>query len=314
MNQVITHIEELLYRHQCVVVPSLGAFITNRKSAYITKDGVFMPPYKEVIFNSSLTANDGLLISHISEADSISYERAEGQVKEFVVFCREKLSQRQWVELGTLGYFKQEGGFIVFEASHKTNFLLDSFGLEGFLAQKIHHKSNETPKKRVYIWQNYAKYAAVFVLGLMSLFSGGMTYLDYLDIEKNSIHNTYGVHYSSVNEASFFADVPLKLPSIKLNAVKNNTENQSVDANFEKHKVQYYAIAGVFKSKKNAEKKLQQILSQGYKAEIIGQNRLGNYQVSYQGFETYSQALQFSKRIRQNNNLDSWILEIKSGK
>ena len=58
------HIEILLWEHDCVIVPGLGAFIANHASACYNENGdnMFLPPYRNVCFNQSLATNDGLLV------------------------------------------------------------------------------------------------------------------------------------------------------------------------------------------------------------------------------------------------------------
>ena len=60
------HISELLYRHQCVVVPGFGAFLTEETSAKIDQNNnVFYAPKKLISFNANLRNNDGLLANKI---------------------------------------------------------------------------------------------------------------------------------------------------------------------------------------------------------------------------------------------------------
>ena len=65
MKDLNVYIEELLYKHQCVIIPKFGAFISNRKSAKMADDKTFDPPKRELSFNASLNSNDGLLIKHV---------------------------------------------------------------------------------------------------------------------------------------------------------------------------------------------------------------------------------------------------------
>src|SRR5690606_11918881 len=76
------YISQLLYRHQCVTVPSFGAFLTETRPAYIREEsGTFVPPGKSIAFNSYLKNNDGLLANHISKAERLSYEKANALIQ-----------------------------------------------------------------------------------------------------------------------------------------------------------------------------------------------------------------------------------------
>ena len=65
---IIKYLTELLYDNECVIVADFGAFITQRHSAVIDyTNNRFTPPYKEIIFNNKLVADDGLLVDFISK-------------------------------------------------------------------------------------------------------------------------------------------------------------------------------------------------------------------------------------------------------
>ena len=63
MNKSVVHyISELLFLHDCVIVPEFGGFIGNRKSAQLNKTtNSLTPPSKQILFNTNLKTNDGLL-------------------------------------------------------------------------------------------------------------------------------------------------------------------------------------------------------------------------------------------------------------
>ena len=63
MLQIIdNYICELLYDHDCVIIPGLGGFIANFEPArIIRKQHTIMPPSKKIAFNGKLKNNDGLL-------------------------------------------------------------------------------------------------------------------------------------------------------------------------------------------------------------------------------------------------------------
>ena len=67
------HIKELLFRHDCVIIPNFGGLVSNPVSSKInTVSGTIFPPSKLIVFNKNLSINDGLLINHISKKEKIS--------------------------------------------------------------------------------------------------------------------------------------------------------------------------------------------------------------------------------------------------
>ena len=60
------YIQELLYEHNSVIIPSFGGFTAGYKPASIDHvQGVIFPPSKDLKFNRYLTINDGILVQHI---------------------------------------------------------------------------------------------------------------------------------------------------------------------------------------------------------------------------------------------------------
>ena len=71
------YISELLFLHDCVIIPNFGGFVSNKQSAKLNRvNGVLSPPTKQILFNKNLTTNDGLLISHIANQEAISNKKA----------------------------------------------------------------------------------------------------------------------------------------------------------------------------------------------------------------------------------------------
>ena len=127
-------IKDLLYRHDCVIVPDFGGFVANYRPAAINYNlNTFAPPSKDISFNRSLTNNDGLLIGHVSEKTGMSYVDARkwvaGRVKEW----KRKLEKGRRVELSDIGEFRMgRDRNLIFEPAGTVNFLTDAYGLGEF--------------------------------------------------------------------------------------------------------------------------------------------------------------------------------------
>lgn len=138
MKDLNVYIEELLYKHQCVIIPKFGAFISNRKSAQMAEDKTFDPPKRELSFNASLTSNDGLLIKYISEQTGIEYNLVEDYVNLAVEGWKRILKQDQTLNLEKIGTLRLVGeGRISFEPADDVNFLTDSFGMAPFVPHEV---------------------------------------------------------------------------------------------------------------------------------------------------------------------------------
>jgi cell division septation protein DedD len=77
MIDLSKHIEVLLLKHDCVIVPGLGGFVTQYVSArYMPEEQLFLPPHRTVGFNAQLVVGDGLLAQSCMQAADISYPEA----------------------------------------------------------------------------------------------------------------------------------------------------------------------------------------------------------------------------------------------
>ena len=186
------HISALLYRHQCVIVPGFGAFLTEMQPAQLNADNsTFYPPKKLVSFNANLKNNDGLLANHIALQEKISYEHAVEDIGRQTELWLGRLQGRESLVLKNLGeiIYNFEGS-LVFTPDTPVNYLTDAFGLSAVISPAIMREQFKaqveeleeiapivfTPeRKRSY---SYLKYAAVFAV-LLTL--GGTGFKVYRD-------------------------------------------------------------------------------------------------------------------------------------
>lgn len=131
---IIKSVQELLYNHECVIIPEFGAFITKYVPAKI--DSVthrFTPPSKEMVFNSFLDNDDSLLVDYISLKNKVTKEEAKSSVHDFVVDVTRVLHDDKKVDfdgIGTLSIDNDDS--YVFKSAEDVNFLGDAFGLTSF--------------------------------------------------------------------------------------------------------------------------------------------------------------------------------------
>lgn len=138
MKDLNVYIEELLYKHQCVIIPKFGAFISNRKSAKMADDRTFDPPKREITFNASLNSNDGLLMKYVSEQSGIDYKLVEDYVNLAVEGWKRILQQEQPLVLDKVGTLRQtREGRVSFEPANEVNYLTDSFGMGPFVPHEV---------------------------------------------------------------------------------------------------------------------------------------------------------------------------------
>jgi hypothetical protein len=130
--EISRHISELLFDHDCVIVPTLGGFLASNQPASVQKPNLIIyPPYRKIAFNVYLRQNDGLLANHIVTSENILYSEAVKLIESFVLSCFETLDDGKKVsisEVGTLFFDKEKN--IQFESFRNSNHLRDSFGMQ----------------------------------------------------------------------------------------------------------------------------------------------------------------------------------------
>lgn len=91
-------------RHDCVVVPGLGSFVTNDEPAcYDCARQAFLPPRRSIGFNPEVRHNDAMLIGSVSRVRGVSVESARSQIETEVASLHHQLQLNGEVPLGRLG-------------------------------------------------------------------------------------------------------------------------------------------------------------------------------------------------------------------
>lgn len=295
--QLSNYISDLLYRYECVIVPGFGGFVSNTISSTVNHfTHTFNPPTKKLSFNSQLKNNDGLLANYIAASKNISFEEATSMIEEKVANWNLELQKNTIAikNIGSLSLNKEQK--IIFEPIESTNYLASSFGLESFQSpsvKRLEYKQKvtqlETTEHRKS--PSYLKYAAtvavLLTIGTLSWNSVQQkkaVALEQVTQEKIS---------KKIQEATFIISNPL--PEINLDVVKKELPKK------------FHLIAGAFGQKENALKKVQQLKRKGFNAEIIGVNKWGLTQVSFESYTTREEAVKQLQILKKNVAKDAWL-------
>lgn len=138
-NQITHLIAELLFKHDCVIVPNFGGFVARNYSSSFSKgSNVLYPQSKHLLFNKNLIHNDGLLISALMQKNNISIQESTKLIEDYTAYIQSLLSAKKRFELNNIGllYIDTETT-LRFEAKADVNFLLDSFGFEPVIANEL---------------------------------------------------------------------------------------------------------------------------------------------------------------------------------
>ena len=294
-----TYINDLLYRYDCVIVPDFGGFVTNRIGAKANNfTHTFTPPTKQVAFNSLLKHNDGLLANYIASAENISFEKASTAISLSVIKWQNELQSKS-VEIDNLGVLSlNEEKQIVFEPNTSVNYLTESFGLAIVESSAIsRYKQQVKPLTPVLEKEEkkgipaFIKYAATAAILLTLGFAGYNGYQQ--NEQKEVLASQEKAIQKKIQSATFVISNPL--PTINLNVVKEKVKP-------------FHIIAGAFQFAENAEKKVTQLKAKGFDAKIIGVNKWGLTQVTFNSYSDRNEATNSLYKIQKTVSKDAWLL------
>jgi len=313
MNKTVKHyISELLFLHDCVILPNFGGFVGNPQSAKLNKTtGILSPPSKQILFNANLKTNDGLLITHISNQEGVTQEVAKNEVENYATKIANKLTNSKVLRIDKVGLFilGREGN-IIFSQDSLNNYSLDSFGMKATQNKAVVRETIIKEKvtatiQTIRTQSNNPKAflrAAAVIIPLIAL--------SYISItQQDKINNMY-TQMASLNpfeNSIIVAPITVVIPEVKI-----KIEATPIIEIIEEEimpiiipKTTYYIIAGAFSEKKNANKMLAKLKKWDYNTELVlGGNLL---RVSYNSFTNKADALIQLHEIKQENS-DAWLL------
>ena len=294
---IFKEIYDLLYNNDCVIIPEFGAFVLKSHSAYI-KDDTFYPPRKVISFNVMLDENDGLLVKHLSNSRNISYKKALKTINDETQSLKNELSADKKIKIDPLGYIELSSeGNLVFYPEESINFESNSFGLKSFSKQPILKSVKQDASfKTASNTAPVLRYAAMFIALIGFSYFGYFNYLNYLDNERiKNIAIAQDQILQNVQAATFnIGELPTI--SLKVTAPIENT-----------NKIYFSVIAGSFRSKINAEKHLNHLISKGFKASYTAINPRGLFRVAYARLDSRKKAYSLIAEIKENGE-DAWLL------
>lgn len=274
-------IRELLFGHDCVIIPGFGGLIGNYTPAHIERStSTFYPPVKQISFNRNLNHNDGLLVGKISSSLGLPYGDARNIVDDFVAGIRKRLEKGEKVLFDKIGSFvnNQEGN-IQFEPDSGVNYHLNSYGLESFVfpplekydvRRRITGHSGKDPVKRQAMRKILWRAAVVVpILGLLVAVPL-KTNLFRSNLETTTLNPLANAEFDSNRQA-----IENETPEIIINTEVADspvitagdapeTLTTEPEASFS-----YYIITGSFRQRENAEFQASLLEKEGFSPEII---------------------------------------------
>lgn len=152
MMTIAEAISDLLFVHETVVVPGLGAFVKKPQSAVVDlESNRFAPPSCVVEFDSSLREENDLVARYLREKDGMTADEAGKNIASFVADSFNALKNGKSIALLGLGELSYDAdGNIRFKQDGSANYNSDAFGLTAFTVPFVkHHQTKEEVKAEI---------------------------------------------------------------------------------------------------------------------------------------------------------------------
>lgn len=287
-------LEQALLLHDCVVLPTIGAFIVEQTPPLYDKDlNVITPAGQRISFNASLVDRDGILDSCYARTLGLSVRRARLVVDSDVTVIRHQLYQSGSLTIGfNLGTLTlQESGELLFTPVQERQGLrsIHSYGLypQSCLLPAVApvdhtatEPASETKSDRKYWTVRINRTAANWAA------AGAICFLCLLPISSDSNPDRYSagfVPYGWLDEASVVTPEQKQAkPSIAL-APKAETQEEIVSA-IPEHAASsslvithdealqqgsHAVVVGVFKGPKRAERFIEEVTANQTQTEGV---------------------------------------------
>ena len=134
MNRICNAISQLLYEHDKVIVPGLGAFLRHDEGAQVNiVTNTFVKPSSVLVFDAQQREDNDLIASFLTTNEGMAEEEARQLLAQFVSDCFADLKTGKEVHLtgvGTLTMGNQQQW--IFQSDPDIDYNTDAFGLSDF--------------------------------------------------------------------------------------------------------------------------------------------------------------------------------------
>lgn len=322
-------IKDLLFLNDKLVIPGFGGFVAQYTPAQInTEKHTLSPPVKYFIFDASLTEDDGVFASYISQKKSISLSEAELVVKDLVADFKIKLSNGNTLFIEDVGYLIQDDNKVIrFKRDETQNFHPESFGLES-----ISFRSGTTPlentEEKFYPARKKSPVVRILIIFLILNIIGALSAFIYWKFDDIK------AYYKNITAKK--TEAPAAPDTVKYQINEDTTElGQHIDTStnirnalrYEEtpasiptpvpvtppttapvSEKKYYIIAGSFQTYSKAEVHAKLLSKKGLKPEIIEFSQ-DLYRIAVGEFTNREEALKQLELIKSRKGAEkAWLL------
>ncbi|MBN1952578.1 MAG: SPOR domain-containing protein [Bacteroidales bacterium] len=309
--------------NECIILRGIGGFETHYRHAVMDKKKkVLIPPGKEIRFREDWIKDNGVLENHIAASLKINRERASDYIDDFVQRFFNTLKDSGKITLEGIGTFSfGENNRLLFEELKDVNYLADSFGLDALeidfepgTVERVPAEAlkpiDQPRRKQTVLYITIGILLLVILVTIIILLSEGSNYRLF-DFNKRLTRNEQLVFGTrevlSTDSATQLVEEKLNTRTTTRVALAYDPEEGATGADEEASGISYYLIAGSFKTIKNAEISMQELIDDGFAAEVVPMGE--NIRVVVGTFYDRKEALNELRRLRRQIDQSIWLLE-----
>lgn len=311
MNEIALHIDFLLHTHDCIIVPGLGGFVVNETG--VEKNGLWGldAPAFELIFNSKLTYNDGLLAESLMKTNNISFTAATKQIESACQELRNSLMKSEEVGWDNLGSFKTNKENNIIFLPNKAYMRPQFFGLSNarFKPATLALTTSNSNENSIPV-RSIMRYVSTAIAVAVLFFLVAVSY--------NNTTSPTSQHAEIVSKPLIFGNNPSRTitpkttqpMAVAVNSSSPATEVNNTVAPTQTSTKKYYIVVGVYEVREVAEKTLSKLKNQGFgNASMI--ERPSRLDVYSDSFSSREEAQTYLQQFHADNASyrDAWILK-----
>lgn len=322
MSTLSPYISDLLFLHNCVIIPGLGGFVSNVQSAEIdiTREVVY-PPHKTVVFNNALITDDGLLINYIAHKKKISYSAATEWIEREVKDIKHTLITDGLCVLDGMGAFYLDAHKKYrFKTDLGKNYLGDSYGLStvklpGKFNVNVFNKPKSVSVKNIEgimdTRKKMMRVAAILlpIVGIAAL----IPFINsFFTTDSTTQNAAIGVKSNTVivlpvDAAAEYGNAKAAVEEVDELSTQNREALYYSEA---EEQFVYHIIAGSYNDRKHAQLLADKLNKEVASAQVIHQGL--KFRVSYQQFTNRYEALKQLDFLRRTKDAEFWLHKVKS--
>ena len=293
------HIEKLLAHHEYVVVPNLGGFVVQMKSAQILTDYI-TPPLATIGFNPLMLHADGLLAIEIARTEQISYRLAMEYIDKEVENIKFKLNSFGNAKIGNLGFIQKDSlGNFIFQPSENSGYLPQNLGLTDLYISERKENSVDEPRKISFTLPTNRtfKYAAavLLILGLF-VFTNNVS-----DVKQTNSANLASLNLVNSPKTEI-------QPALQTKTDSDSTRIES--AVIKPLEIErFHVVVASLPTQKSAESFCNSLIDEKFPtAHILPPVK--TYRVAIKSFSDKNEAIQYMENLRKTDQKfeNAWVL------